>query len=90
MKILLIKSSALAVCLSLFAFSPANDAEEINYELIQQFDDAEAQTSTFDQFETSIYTPSKAVYNRRVRYWTEFEANFNSQQTEMSEVLDRN
>jgi len=89
MKTLLIKSSALIACLSLFAFSSANDVGKIDYKLIHQFDNVEVETSSFDQFETRTYTPSKAVYEKRVRYWTDFQSNFNKQ-NEISEVLERN
>jgi hypothetical protein len=83
----------LLLCLSLFAFSPANLADGENYNDMSNeeiYNNIETEVSSFDQFETSVYLPDKGTYNKRVRYWTLTKSDQSAFQSSIKKAIDRN
>ncbi len=93
MKQLFICLSTILLSLGFFAFSPAPTVNEENYsEKGREFtiDELNEEVSSFSEFETRTYTSDKAVYNKRIRYWTDLTSSDFMTQTSIEQVIDRN
>jgi len=91
MKKITMISAMLLMSLSFLAFTPAVDSEKSDYvDISLSTNKLEKEVSSFQEHETSVYTPSKAVYNKRVRYWEDFTKNGNELSANLAKVLARN
>lgn len=87
-------SFLILVCLSFFAFSPIDMIEKENYTDVSNTGvsekDLEKEVSSFNEFETSVYTSDKGTFNKRVRYWTLTKSDDLDYNLSLQKVIDRN